>query len=73
LYRTFLHQNRTSDNTVFDTHEYPVHPTEFTIVVRALCKLRKYNEARGTCARRKFREPIAAASCLELTEAPDKI
>jgi hypothetical protein len=43
------------------------------MVVKTLCKLRKYNEARGTCARRKFREPIAAASVLELTEAPVKI
>jgi hypothetical protein len=73
LYRTFLDQNRTSDNTVRDTDEQPVHPTERTIVVRTLCDLPKYKEARGTCARRKFSEPITAASDLELTEAPVKI
>jgi hypothetical protein len=48
LNRTFLDQKSSFDNTFIDIEEEPVHPTEATIVVRALCIVRKYKEARGT-------------------------
>jgi hypothetical protein len=32
-----------------------------------LCKVRKYRLALGTCARRKFRDPISPPSAFEFT------
>jgi hypothetical protein len=43
----FLDQKSSSDNTFRDIEEEPVHPIEATIVVRALCIIRKYKDVLG--------------------------
>jgi hypothetical protein len=48
LNRTFLDQKSSSDNTFRDIEEEIVHPTEATIVVRALCIVCKYKDALRT-------------------------
>jgi hypothetical protein len=48
LNRTFPDQKSSSDYTFRDIEEEPVHPTEATILVRALCMARKYKDALGT-------------------------
>jgi hypothetical protein len=67
LSRTLLDQKRSSDTAFLDIGEYPVQPTEFTMDVRTLCKLRRYKEARGNCDRRKLKDPMIEPSALQAT------